>query len=149
MSPSLDWGTMRKRIPLPPHTTLRGKVQHGHVHVRASKPPKLRWQPGQLITLDGQLFEIVYAFRIESEPSEWFFELEYRKSVQESLDAIGQLGQAFGCGDETPRVVYDLFRDHTAARSYFSDIPSNGDRRVVSNKTLMRGAQVVSSGVIV
>jgi len=139
---------MKKQIPLPPYTTLRGKVQHGRVSVRASKPPKLRWQPGQLITLDKQLFEVICAFRVESQPSEWFFELEYRTAVQEHLDAIGQLGRAFG-GDETPRIVYDVFRSDMDARHFFSDIPSNGDRRVVSNKVLMQGAQLVSSGVIV
>jgi len=58
------------------------------------------------------------------------------------------VAEAFGAGDETPRIVYEMFRNHGDARTFFFDIPANGDRRVVSNKTLAK-AILLSSGVVV
>ena len=130
--------------------TLRGPEGRGRMAVQTGKPPKLRWQPGSLVRVEGQLYEIMYAFRSASHSHEWQFCLEERKSVlQQEPDLLQKVAEALGCGEGTPRIVYDVFRSSTDAHSFFFDIPSNGDRRVVYNKTLMGKATLVSSGEIV
>ena len=142
---------MKKSIQVPPMTGLRGPEARGRMAVQTSKPPKLRWQPGSMVRVEKQLYEIMYCFRVKSDPHEWFFCLEERKSVLQpsTPDLIQQVAEAFGCGKDTPRIVYDMFKDSWEANSYFSDIPANADRWVVSNKTLMSKATLVSSGEIV
>jgi len=111
------------------------------------KPPKLRFKPGMMIELEGQLYEVLYAFRLQDAPHEWRYMLEERKSVDEALDDLGQLMEAMELGKNTPRVFYELFRDSMDAWTYFSDIPRNGDGRVVSNQTLLKG-KIISSGKV-
>jgi hypothetical protein len=73
--------------------------------VSVQKPPKLRWKPGSVVELDRQIFEVICAYRVQTEPHEWYFELEYRKSIVEDLDFVGRVAEAFGAGDETPRMM--------------------------------------------
>ena len=115
----------------------------------ARKPPKLRFQPGSFVEYKGQLYEILYAFRVASAPQEWFYTLAERESLTPpQLDLIGAVVEALGAGRNTPRVVYEVFPHEQAAWSYFSDIPRNGDCRCVGNRAMMKDAKVVSSGQV-
>jgi hypothetical protein len=111
------------------------------------KPPKLRFQAGTIFRLDGQLYELMYSYRIEDVPQEWHHYLEERKDLLDVGDKIHHLLLALGCGSKTPRVSYDVFRDTYAAWQFFADIPRQADGRSVTNKTLLR-AEVVSSGLV-
>lgn len=123
----------------------RSAMTLGH----AGKPPKLRFQPGMFVQLDGQLYEILYVYRTRSAPQEWIYCLEEREQLSSApRDAIGALVAAMGCGSRTPRIVYELFTDGYDAMVYFADIPANADRTSVSNKTLLQRGRVVSSGEV-
>ncbi len=140
----------RKELALPPITALSGPRSRGTIPVvAAGKPPKLRWSPGQIVKYQGQLYEIMYVYRVQAEPREWRFCLEERLGViDEPRDFIDSLARDIGAGTSTPRIVYDLFRSEHDAWRYFSDIPANGDRTTIRNKR-MQEAQLVASGRVV
>jgi len=141
----------RKTIEMPRGMTLGGFRDRGKLNVAApGKPPKLRYRPGQFIEVENQLFEIIFAYRLVSEPFEWIFCLEERKSFRsiEPGDKIGEIAEAMGCGAETPRIVYEMFRDSMDAHQYFWDIPANGNRQDFTNKNLIQKGKLVSSGEI-
>lgn len=149
--------TSRKRITLPPGLGLSssGKVemqQRGHMFVQSGgKAPKRRFSPGQFIWVENQLWEIVYAYRVADNPSEWLYCLEERQELRTTQpgDKFGQALVAVGAGSQTPRVIYELFRSGMDAYTYFADIPRNADSKVFSNKMLLQGkAEVRSSGEI-
>ncbi len=115
-----------------------------------SRPPKLRFYPGMFVELGKQLYEIVYAYRVKGD-HQWKFCLEERESLcsVEERDKINQALVAAGVGNETHRIIYDLFRNTFDAFQFFSDIPLHGDRRHVGNKTMVQEAKIVSSGEVV
>lgn len=118
----------------------------GQVHVKPSgKPPKLRFQPGTHIELEGQLYLIMYAYRTQENPHEWCFCLEERIAVDQALDEIGQIAEAMRLGSTTPRVVYEVFRNDIDAHRYFADIPRNGDSILATNKRMLKG-KVIEDG---
>jgi len=130
-------------------TSLSGRGVRGHVHTTAGdKPPKRRWQPGQFAELEGQLYEVMYCYRLREDPREWVYCLEERGSVVKAPNTlIDHLEDALGCGSETPRVSYDVFFSYMDAFQFFSDIPRKGDSRHLPNKQMMK-AKLVSSGLV-
>jgi len=142
----------RERIPLPSGAALSGRRSNrGHMFVDSpGKPPKLRFQPGSFVRYKGQLCEVIYAYRLQENPHEWRYSLEERTELSSRpKDAIGQLAVALGCGATTPRVAYHVFRDYMQASQYFADIPMNGNRSDVSNKSLLQFGEVISSGEVI
>lgn len=128
----------RFRIDRPSQTTLDGPRYGGKVSVTTGKPPKLRFKPGTLVKLEGQVYEVIYCYRVRENPHEWHYHLEERhESGALIMDQIGLVAVTLGCGKSTPRVVYEIFRDHGDASSYFMDIPRNADSWTVSNKKMM------------
>lgn len=117
--------------------------------VKGTKPPPMRFKIGSYVKHEGWLYEVMYAYRVVTDPHEWIYCLEVRKGLDGSKDAIGRIAEAMGCGETTPRVVYDLFRTSYEANSFFGDIPSNGDRTLLKNKEMMAEAEVVSSGQVI
>lgn len=117
--------------------------------IKGTKPPPLRFKIGSYVRHGGYLYEIIYAYRVASRPHDWIYCLEVRKNLSGDVDAIGRIANAIGCGASTPRIVYDLFQTEYEANTYFHDIPSNGDRTLLSNKEMMKEAELVSSGQIV
>ena len=97
----------------------------------------------------GQLHEIMYAFRQQADTQEWVFCLEERKGLSSApRDLLGAVVLALGAGSDTPRIVYEIFRDAWHAHTFFADIPANGDRVNVTNKSMMKLAELVSSGEV-
>lgn len=138
-----------KKVQLPPGTSLTGLVDRGRTSVlHGGKPPKLRFRPGQYVEFDGQLYEVMYAYRLKENPHEWIFCLEERKDLSGSMDEIGQIAESLGCGSLTPKIVYDLFHSWAQAAEFFFDIPANGDRANVTNKSLLQRGRLISSGAI-
>jgi hypothetical protein len=124
--------------------TTRGSVWV----IRGRKPPKLRWRPGEIYQIDGQLYEVICCYRLQEDPQEWRVRLEERKAIDEEHDAIGQIAEGLGLGNNTQRVVYDLFQSYTDADTYFADIPRNGDGRTVLNKTMLKAKKVADGRVV-
>ena len=101
--------------------------------------------PGQFIEYDGGLHEILYVYRLNSAPHEWVFCLEERSDTSGRLDDIGYIAASLGCGDQTPRIVYDIFRDQAQVMRYFLDIPGNGDRIHLRTRTLLNHGRLVDA----
>ena len=120
-----------------------GSFNHKVTMEHGGKPPKLRFQPGTYLKLGGLLYEILYVYRVVDDPHTWLFCLEERTEVDESPDELGSICMAMGLGSTTPRIVYELFLNHQDAHTFFSDIPRLHDSRIVTNKTLMRDAEIV------
>jgi len=92
------------------------------------------------------MYEVLYVYRVQSNEHEWIYALEERStSGALVLDQIGTALAGMGCGSETPRICYDVFRDGCQAHDYFADIPANGDREHVKNGDMLRKAVVVKS----
>jgi hypothetical protein len=134
---SLAGGDVMK-LKLPTSTSLEGpRRDRGTIRVSpAGKPPKLRWKPGSKVRYKGDLYEVMYCYRIESDPHEWQVCLEEVVAPDEIARALDGLG----AGSTTPRIVYEIFRDWYEASSYFMDIPANGDRHHVTNKQMLQDA---------
>lgn len=126
---------------------IRRYVQ-GWVSVRRVKAPRRRFDPGQHLRYQGQLYQVVYVYRTESDPSEWTYYLEERSGL--ILSTPGSVQQILegehGVGGDTLRVVQEVFPNDAHARAYFADIYCGADALVICNKKLTAGAQVVSSG---
>jgi len=147
---------MRKQIKIPSRTTLEGKRDGGTMWVESSgKPPKLRFQPGSFVRMGKKVFKIIYCFRVQSNPTEWYYQCEERidlvtepKAPNPFAAACDSVAKALGAGEETPRVVYDIFRDFSQAHQFFFDIPCNGSagRDLFSNKQLLQQGEMISSG---
>lgn len=136
-------------IPLPSVITLEGRQERGSIWVLpAGKAPKLRFEPGSFIRYKRVLYQIVYAFRTAANPSEWLYSCEERTSLvsSEPSELFPGLTEALGAGETTPRVVREVFHNEQQAQTFFSDIPIGRNRVTLSNKKLLQGAQVVSSG---
>lgn len=149
--------SQRKRIPLPLGLGLSGagKVEwrnRGHIDVQSGgKAPKRRFSPGQFIWVENQLWEIVYAYRVTCNPSEWLYCLEMRQELKSARpnDKFGQVLATLGAGSKTPRVADVLFQSDSQAYTFFADIPRNADSKVFSNKMLLqKKAEVRSSGEV-
>ncbi len=124
-----------RRKEQPPIMGLDGPRHRKAVAVAVGKPPKLRLQPGTFVLYEGQVHQIIYAYRVTEKPHEWFYCLENCPP----LDGIAKLAIQLGLGSSTPRVVYELFRDHGDAQSFFWDIPCNGNSRsTLPNKEMMK-----------
>lgn len=145
-----------RRLPikkqLPSVVGLDGPQRRGTLNMdRTSKPPKLRFQIGAFVQYKGQLYEIMFAYRLRDDPHEWLYELEERKNLTPNdlqQDPIHRLALGLGAGKTTPRVVYELFRSQQDAITFFWDVPSAGDRMAVRNKNLLQHGTIVSSGAI-
>jgi hypothetical protein len=132
-----------RKITAPAHDNRGATVHVTH----GTKPPKLRFQAGTFFRISGQLYELIYSFRLEDTPHEWLHYLEERKDPSDSGDALHHALIGMGCGAKTPRVSYALFRNEQDAWTFFADIPRAGDGWTVPNHTLLK-AEVVSSGLV-
>lgn len=138
-----------KKIPMPPGTGMDGPVNRGKVSVvPGGKPPKLRFRPGQYIEYQGRLHELMFAYRLRDDPHEWIYALEEREDLSDQKDVIGQIARHIGCGESTPRIVYDIFLNSVDANTFFFDIPADGDRIHVRNRSMMKKAKIISSGAV-
>lgn len=132
---------MRRNKILTPVITFVGR--RVKIDTFSDKPPKLRFKPGQFVEYQKIIWEIIYCYRTKEAPNIWIFCLEESKSK----DKIG-LFLAENCGNLTPRIMYDCFRDSMDAMTYFVDIPANGDRIHVTTKEMLQRAKLVSSGEV-
>ena len=92
--------------------------------VKTVKPPRLRFKPGNFLRVEGSLYEVIYIYRVLERPHEWIYALAKRESLSPYRPnyPIGMLLEAAGAGSQTPRIVYDAFRNSMDAMRYFSDI---------------------------
>lgn len=102
------------------------------------KPPKVRFQPGQVVNHDGTKWKIVYIFRLANQPHEWQYCLE---EVEES-EIVTRLNMVLfdlNRKDKTPRIVFEPFKSDQDAYDYFRNIPVlGGSRTVLSNQELVQ-----------
>lgn len=103
---------------------LDGRRRSGYlVRVRATKPPKRRFEIGDRFEYDGSTWTLVYMYRLENEPGVWHHVLE---EVRSGPDPVGAALVSLGAGETTPRVMYEAFRSAGDARGFFADICMNG-----------------------
>lgn len=105
--------------------------------------PRLRFQPGWFIEFGGKLYRIICAYRIERNPHIWWFVLEERDNLEQTVDDTYD-------EDCYPlrRVEQTPFETSFDAERWTREFPHDvARRRFVSNQNLMKGnARVVSSG---
>ncbi len=116
------------------------------------KAPKLRVRPGEyyrvtssrckIATLGyavGQLFEVIYAFRLKDAPNEWYVCLEQRDlpigpTLRGPVSAALFVMQSRSEIGKMSRVKYECFFSSMDADTYFLDIPAFGNRLTVPVK---------------
>ncbi len=116
-----------------------GRMKGRPINVERSKPPKLRFKPGDLFEFDGETWELIYCYRVAREPGIWHHCVETRKVQRAgptSLIASALIG--LGAGATTPRIVYEAFKDHQDASQFFSDIYRLGDGEVKTTQELLK-----------
>jgi len=123
-----------RKMSLPPTRSVNGWRQRGDVSVTTGKPPKLRFRPGDVVKHGGVDHVVICAYRVKAEPHEWYYQIEEQKPK----DEMQLMVEAMGCGAKTPRIVYELFRDHAGAQQFFWGIPHNAAGALVSNKKLLQ-----------
>jgi hypothetical protein len=100
------------------------------------------------LTYNGQLYEVMYAYRTEHCPSEWLYYLEEREHLQRQQSALQCLAEAVGAGAGVQRTVSGVFSTEEDAQAYFADVYRAADSVLVRNQALVRSAAVVSSGAV-
>ncbi len=121
------------------------------IHVFDNKPPKLRWKPGQWLNYKGELWKVVYIYRVKENDREWQFCLEQPRDVR-ALDLLVYqmyLDWKKGKGQKpammpdwpTEEVEYGVFYSHMDAHTYFFSLPAMGDRCIATTKTLLKENQ--------
>lgn len=151
MSSALQRTYVELRLPSVLTLDPPGRRERGSIQVLPpGKPPKLRFRPGSFIRFERKLYEVMFAYRVEVSPNEWLYCCEERQSLTagEESDLFPGLTEALGAGATTPLVVREIFRDTQQAWSFFSDIPIGRDRTTFTNKRLMQGAELMSSGEV-
>lgn len=139
----------RQWLPLWTTTLDHGHHIQGYVSVRQTKAPKRRFDPGQYLRYEGQLYEVMYAYRTEEAPSEWVYYLEERRDLTGSRTPLQTIVEdGYGSGGGVQRVISGVFYNDQHARDYFSDIYRAADALSIRNGDLLRKAQMVSSGAV-
>lgn len=142
-------------LQLPPLPSLDGSPQkRGTIRVlHGGKAPRLSFQPGWYIRLDGELLVIMYAFRLQDNPDIWIYSCQRRDSLEpvqatDSLMAVSMAADASGSvSDQTPRVVTHLFRNRNDVHQYFSALYLFTDPCERTTAQLQLGT-LVSSGEV-
>ena len=105
------------------------------------KPPKLRFRPGTIIKLRGELWEVLYAFRFANEPAVWRYRCERRKSLEPITTTNARAAEEakLNKGKGTKRVVKELFQNHQDRETFFKDIPIHGEQLTFTSQSLLHG----------
>jgi len=130
-------------VQLPPIVGQQGKVEqrNGTITMLAGKAPSLRFEPGTIISVQGGLWEILYAFRFADSPGVWRYRCEQRESLEPitQTNARAAKEQNLGRGEGTPRVVKELFRNHGDREAFFKGIPVYGLQMTFTTQSLLHG----------
>lgn len=139
----------RITIDLPPDLlgNPRGKLV---VHLD-EEPPEPHFNIGNFIMVQGQLYEVIYMYRLVSSPMTWRYVLEERHSVFSSLedDLWLHLNQSCCLGHQIPRVPEFLFKTMFEAIIFFQDLPLIGATQEFDGSSLEEEGQCLSSGEVV
>ena len=116
----------------------------------ASKPPKLRFRPGEFVRekKTGQLFCIIFAYRLVDEPSIWRFKLEEREDLGDPSTFLSlYCAEMAGEIPMNERIKWQPV--------YLGDVMQidprdycHGDRETATTKRLLNDFEVVSSGEV-
>lgn len=116
--------------------------------LQKSKPPKLRFKPGQFFRNKDQLYCCLLAFRTVDDPSTWKFILEERHDLSNPSTVWSTICETMGKYKSVAnRVHYPPIKDSYSAYELIINDYAHGDREVVTNKTLMT-YELVSSGEV-
>lgn len=102
----------------------------------SGKAPKRQFKLGQLFHYDGDVWEIIYMYRMSREPGVWFHCLECQSKG--TLTSIGDACMAAGAGETTPRIVLTPFQHYSDVENYFRDIYRNGDSAIKTTQELLK-----------
>ncbi len=119
------------------------------------KPPKLRFRPGTMMRLSrtrcegdevGQLYEILYAYRTQNDPSTWLFLLEEREPggviPAEHLQRARLCYALSNQGPDDVRIKWEPLSRKEEAEVGRHDY-CHGDRATVTNKDLLQNFEKV------
>jgi hypothetical protein len=130
-------GTMKVRAPSQLADLDGSRRSGGEVRVALGqgKAPKIRFKPGDRFEYDGSQWELLFMYRVRSEPHAWHHVLAERKPSD--LRLIDYVVRALGGGETTPRIVFTPFADRFEADKFFKDIPHEGDSMVRTTQQLL------------
>lgn len=139
----------RQTIQLP--TDLYGTPRGELVVFIDEDPPAPRFSLGNFIRINDNLYEIVYMFRLLTDPRTWRYVLEERSSVFISADDDLWIHlHHSGCiGCHIPRCPRFLFESKTLAGTFFEDVPLIGQTRELDDPALTESGVIISSGEVV
>ena len=139
----------RIKIDLPPDLlgNPRGKLV---VHLDEG-PPEPRFNIGNFILVQGQLYEVIYMYRLVSSPMTWQYVLEERRSPYSQVDddLWFHLTQSCCLGRHIPRVPPFLFKKMLHAIAFFRDVPHFSYTLEFDGPTLRETGAIISSGEVV
>ncbi len=94
----------------------------------STKPPKLRFRPGNFVEFRGALYEVMGVYRLKTDPHEWMFLLSSRRDMSSGYANPSKITwEPVGAIPNSVSLAYDV---------------------IVSNQKLLQGGKLLSSGPI-
>lgn len=75
-----------------------------NLNAKYGKPPKLRYQPGDFVEYEGEVWIVKYIYRLKSDPHAWKHVLE---NMPTHLTLVDEYVASLNLGDGIPLIVYD------------------------------------------
>jgi hypothetical protein len=108
-------------------------------HYATTKAPKRRFKPGDRFAYDGDIWQIIYMYRLKSSPGIWYHCLE---EIRDKPDLVGDILVELGAGATTPDIVFSEFPSQMEARSYFRDRCMMGNQMDKTTQELLKLKQL-------
>jgi len=124
------------------------KIRQGKV----GKPPKLRFHPGEYFKekKTDNIYVCVFAFRLEDDPSIWYFNLEERTDFKEPVTSMSQICSAISPSIQwKDRIQYKPFRNSLDTFGFCNDYHHGDGLIAVSTKRMLNDFIKISSGEII
>lgn len=109
----------------------------GQLTVKGTKPPKRRFNIGDLFEFDDTIWRLRFMYRLADEPGVWYHALE---EVNGSDDTNHIFEMIEG---HTPLIVYEAFTSESDADNFFSNLYYYGDRVIKTTQEMLNVQRVL------
>lgn len=97
-------------------------------NAKYGKPPKLRYQPGDFVEYEGEVWVVKFMYRRKDDPHVWVHVLE---NMPKKVTAMDEYIASLNLGEGVPLIVYDPVWDlYDKALQSQTWLPCWGDSRI-------------------
>lgn len=103
-----------------------------------TKAPKIRFRPGMMFHYDGDIWELIYMYRLTGQQGIWFHCLEEQKKVSLQTQALRIMLKASGHEYRGTDIIMEPFRSETDARDHFRNRMMMGNQCTKTTQQLIQ-----------